>query len=218
MIGDVKTNAQRPRMRRHLSSFVVFAPLSVVSLLVFLSLGSSCGSRTSTKQRLSPDAAFEKLKPAPGQPLLCQWTSEYGCGFLSVSSVTAEKKLESANFVTQCSATATGYAIALRDRIEPGYGSGLVLQLHGMTEYTEKELTCGDMRTKTVSSQLLFEEGTCSVGLHFGDDEMWSQNDAPCSVTLAVRDGKNAGVIDCPQLVNASSTWTFDNPAVFTCP
>ena len=99
-----------------------------------------------------------------------------------------------------------------------GFGSGLVLQMYGVREFSEKSLVCGDLKTKIVSSQLIFEDGTCSVGLHFGDDEMWSQNEAPCSVTLEKRDGKNAGVIDCPQLINAQSTWTFDNPAVFTCP
>jgi len=190
----------------------------LTSLVVLNSITGSCGSRSASKQRLSPDAAFEKLKPTPTNPLMCGWATQYGCGFLSASSVTANKQFESANFLVQCSATSTGYSIALRDRVGSGYGSGLVLQMFGVTEYSEKSMVCGDLKTKVVSSQLLFEEGTCSVGLHFGDDEMWSQNDAPCSVTLERRDGKNAGVIDCPQLVNAQSTWTFDQPAVFTCP
>ena len=186
---------------------------------VFLNVSvASCGSRSASKQRLSPDAAFDKLKPSPGNPLMCGWATQYGCGFLSASSVTANKKFESSNYLVQCSATATGYSISLRDRVGVGFGSGLVLQLHGMSDYSEKSLVCGDLKTKVVSSQLLFEDGTCSVGLHFGDDEMWSQNEAPCSVTLQKRDGKNAGVIYCPQMINAQSTWTFDNPAVFTCP
>lgn len=191
----------------------------VLSFLFTVHFGvGSCGSRTASKQRLSPDAAFEKLKPTASNPLMCGWATQYGCGFLSASSVTANKKFESANFLVQCSATSTGYSITLRDRLGAGYGSGLVVQMFGLSEFSEQNLVCGDLKTKTVSSQLLFEEGTCSVGLHFGDDEMWSQNDAPCSVKLEVREGKNAGVIECPQLVNAQSTWTFDNPAVFTCP
>lgn len=191
----------------------IFSPFFVLN-----SAGSGCGSRSSSKQRLSPDAAFEKIKPSDSNPLMCQWASQYGCGFLSASSVTDYKKLESSNFLVQCSATASGYAVALRDRLEPGYGSGLVLQLFGVKSHSERTMSCGDLKTKIVSSQLQFEEGTCSVALHFGDNEVWSQNDAPCSVTLEVREGKNAGVIDCPQLVNSQSTWTFDHSAVFTCP
>ncbi|MEY2986926.1 MAG: hypothetical protein RJB13_447 [Pseudomonadota bacterium] len=199
------------------------SPAARISLVVIFwaflnSLVTGCGPRSSSKQRLSPDAAFEKLKPTAGNPILCGWATQYGCGYLSASSATANKKFDSANFLVQCSATSTGYSIALRDRVGIGFGSGLVLQMYGVREFSEKSLVCGDLKTKVVSSQLIFEDGTCSVGLHFGDDEMWSQNEAPCSVTLEKRDGKNAGVIDCPQLINAQSTWTFDNPAVFTCP
>ncbi|MFZ9521121.1 MAG: hypothetical protein ACO3A4_11660 [Silvanigrellaceae bacterium] len=177
-----------------------------------------CGSRSATSQRLSPDSAFDKLKASPLNPLLCEYVGQYGCGFLSVSSVYLGKKVESSNFLVQCGANAQGYTVMLRDRIGDGVGSGLILQMYGKSTFTNGSYTCGDLETEVVNSQLKFKAGTCALGLRFGDAEAWSQNDAPCKVTLEERDGKNAGVIDCPQLVNGNSTWSFDNPAVFKCP
>lgn len=177
-----------------------------------------CGSRDSATKRLSPDAAFEKLKPSASSPLICEWAGQYGCGFMSVSSVYLNKKIESSNFLVQCSSNERGFTVMFRDRIANGLGSGLVLQVQGASEFPSGSLKCGDLQTETVANQLQFKSGTCAVGFRFGETEAWSQNDAPCSISFEQRDGKNAGVIECPQLVNGVTTWTFDGPAVFKCP
>jgi|1048.fasta_scaffold29131_2 hypothetical protein len=213
--GNNRLLGKKIKVQRLLSSgpatlFICIAPL--------IFLFSGCGSRSATTQRLSPDAAFDKLKASPQNPLLCDFVGQYGCGFLSVSSVYLNKKVESSNFLVQCGANAQGYTVMLRDRIGDGVGSGLILQMYGQSGFTNGNYTCGDLQTEVNNSQLKFKSGTCSLGLRFGDAEAWSQNDSPCKVTLEQRDGKNAGIIDCPQLVNGNSTWTFDNPAVFKCP
>lgn len=187
-------------------------------VLCLVNLTLSCGPRSSSNKRLSPEAAFEKLKPSAENPILCQWTSLYGCGFLSASSLALSQKVESANFLVQCVGNENGYSVMLRDRIGEGYGTALALHISGMQEFSETEKICGSLATQTVQSQISFRDGTCAVSLHYGDGEVWSQDESPCSVSFKVRDGRNSGTIDCPLLTNSRSSWTFDDPVVFSCP
>jgi hypothetical protein len=193
--------------------------LRVVVLSFFVCiLQVGCGSRSASKTSLTPDEAFARLKPISGIPLLCNQINGYGCGRLSVSNSTGEQSITHEDFLVRCSQNANGIAVSARDQV--GFGPGLSFGFHAaqVAAFAEEKFVCSGLEMTNDPAIAKWKPRSCGVFVRYGETEVWTIADEPCTVTLQFADERWRGIIDCPRLSNGTTAWSFNEVGVFTCP
>ncbi|MEN9529093.1 MAG: hypothetical protein RI932_966 [Pseudomonadota bacterium] len=193
-------------------------PSGVAALALLSAAVCACGPRSASKTSLTPDEAFARLKPNSGVPLLCNLVNGYGCGRLSLSSSTGEQSVTHEDFLVTCSQNTSGISVSARDQAGQGPGLSFGFNVAGVSAFTEEKYVCGGLQLTTDPAIAKWKSKSCGVFVRYGETEVWTIADEPCTVTLQFVDGAWRGVVDCPRLSNGTTVWNFNEAGVFTCP
>jgi hypothetical protein len=178
---------------------------------------TGCGSRASSSRGITPEEAFERLKPSSEKPLLCNTVNGYGCARLSLSTASGEQSLTHEDFLVSCQTTALGLSVNARDRTGVGAGLAFGFSLAGVKSFSAEKFVCNGLELTNDPVLAQWKEKSCQVYVRTGEKESWSVKDEPCTVTLEFVNEQWRGVVDCSRVSNGSQVWNFNDPAVFTC-
>lgn len=190
----------------------------VLGVVWLLAAAGACGPRSASKTSLTPDEAFARLKPSSGIPMLCNLINGFGCGRLSLSSSTGEQSITHEDFLVSCTQNSAGISMSARDQAGFGPGLSFGFNIAGVSAFTEEKFVCGGLQLTNDPAVAKWKPKSCGVFVRYGETEVWTIADEPCTVTLQFVEGAWRGVVDCPRLSNGTTVWNFNEAGVFTCP